>query len=160
MNVLLIKSKTKLQYFVYIVSWKSTRRPTCNIDKTLKISLLRNLFVHKMTLQWKQTKKILTESKNQKTEIDASTEHPVITSWNQCLDSSTFFFLVCGCTRVKRHRKQRSGAKDLNGSDYPLSPWMQSVYGSQSTVSTDRRRAARLHVTHWQPRVAEVIDQQ
>lgn len=93
MNVLLIKSKTKLQYFVYIVSWKSTRRPTCNIDKTLKISLLRNLFVPKMTLQWKQTKKILTESKNQKTEIDASTEHPVITSWNQCLDSSTFFFL-------------------------------------------------------------------
>lgn len=36
MNVLLIKSKTKLQYFVYIVSWKSTQRPTCNIDKTLK----------------------------------------------------------------------------------------------------------------------------
>lgn len=45
---------------------------------------------------WKQMKKkILTESKSPKFENDASTEHPVITSWNQCLDSSSFFFILC-----------------------------------------------------------------
>lgn len=63
--------------------------------------------------------------------------------------------LVCGCTKVRRHRKQRSlNPKIWKGPDSPLSPWTKSVYESQSKVSADSRRVARLQDTHWQPRVA------
>lgn len=111
MNVLLIISKTKPKHFVYIVSQQCTRVQLVTVTKP---SAVFPLWIDSYTT-WKRMK-----TKYNRIQIPKIWEW--YKYWAPCNNImkpmswlfshlfSFFFFLnlVCGCTRVKRHRKQRS----------------------------------------------------
>ncbi|CAB1448191.1 unnamed protein product, partial [Pleuronectes platessa] len=62
----------------------------------------------------------------------------------------------CDATLNAEYRPCVNAAEERQTLNFAFRSPCKPVYESQCTVSMDSRRAARLDVTHWQPRVAEV----